>query len=138
VLFLTHKVYQKTYIQQPLKDLKEVINIAKHTQGFYIVTAVACVALISLLFVGFNNTQTETLAGQATKSLCIDSDDGIDIHRKGTVMKGGSTYMDYCSNEHELIEYYCDNNMITSTFYITAAGNCEDGRINDQRHRSIR
>lgn len=60
---------------------------------------------------------------------CADSDNGKDIWTKGTVTRNGSTYIDYCTNNVTVHEYFCDNNNLGEEDISCPSGTiCQDGR----------
>lgn len=59
-------------------------------------------------------------AGQAIS--CTDTDGGVDYYKQGTISKFGVT--DYCSNNNQLVEYFCDSNGdLANQFYTCSCNN---------------
>lgn len=65
----------------------------------------------------------------ACNSICLDSDEGIDLKIKGTVILGNSSeLMDECISDSVVKEYYCENNTIISDeFECEFGSHCTDG-----------
>ena len=116
----------------------------KKEYQFYIVTAVAFLAVIFLL--SYANITGIPSLGQALKAgtttsgslaiTCSDSDNGADYTVVGWTrgqqkslfsMKSTSTTVsvtDYCSDESTLVEYTCENNYVSKS---NVNCNCEEG-----------
>lgn len=60
--------------------------------------------------------------GKCVPSLCNDSDGGINIYEGGNVTANGITKTDYCSDNHIIIEYYCNGDEIASESVSCGAG----------------
>lgn len=77
---------------------------------------------------------TSTTNTSTTSSFCSDSDNGLNFYKSGTVTKGSSNQVDYCStfSPDKLVEYYCDVNGSSSyTVYICPSGRCQSGYCTD-------
>lgn len=73
-------------------------------------------------YLGSKNT-TLYLQGSGQAATCIDSDGGVDYYKQGgTISKFGVT--DYCSNNNQLVEYFCDSNGdLANQFYACSCNN---------------
>ncbi|MFH1786001.1 MAG: hypothetical protein ABH842_06245 [Candidatus Micrarchaeota archaeon] len=64
----------------------------------------------------------------AVTNECYDSDNGQFYEDTGVVTYNGSTYLDYCTAQDELQEYYCDNgNMEVAAHTCQSGQECMDG-----------
>ncbi|MCI0503340.1 hypothetical protein L0Y65_01360 [Candidatus Micrarchaeota archaeon] len=67
--------------------------------------------------------------GACIGDLCSDSDDGTDIHTKGTVRKEGGAYADICNGTVSVTEYYCGpgNAIMSASLECPAGEYCSGG-----------
>lgn len=62
------------------------------------------------------------------EDLCVDSDDGFSLYRKGTVTKGGESRTDTCRDARGGTEYVCSGNNITAMDFTCPMGySCNNG-----------
>ncbi len=66
-----------------------------------------------------------------TMPLCVDSD-GMDFFNLGTVSFDGETYTDYCADDYELVEYFCNDGStdVIDNFVFDCGNNyqrCDEG-----------
>lgn len=76
----------------------------------------------------FTNEDSSTETPEPESS-CTDSDNGRDYLTKGTVSAEGRTKTDYCRNEEDIIEYYCEGERIyaEARFCDPGYAYCENG-----------
>jgi hypothetical protein len=60
---------------------------------------------------------------------CNETDGGIDLEKRGKTSKGNESFLDYCVDDQQLVEYTClDNDVDFATFICGENRTCEDGR----------
>ncbi len=69
------------------------------------------------------------LEGRCVRSKCTDSDGGKDIFTIGVVTVGDEEFEDRCSNDNEIVEYFCDGDEASYTRHHCGADFvCDHGR----------
>jgi len=95
---------------------------------------------VLLVFVGLFITEINEIAGFAISGLkaepvsCIDTDDGIDYEKEGTVVytrirwgrPRAKIYTDKCSGKNLIFEYFCNDNIVRAKVHKCSMG-CQDG-----------
>lgn len=76
-------------------------------------TILILVGIAFILVSGCTQTGKTSLEGMAKLppiKACADTDSGLSYYAKGEVTDGENTYLDRCTAEGTLNEYYCDVN----------------------------
>ena len=91
-----------------------------------------CFVLMSVLVPSIVSGSVSDVFGRITGNVvadfgCSDSDGGIVYLEMGIVTEGDNSVVDYCLDESNLVEYYCDNNgEIGKNMY---HGSCSEGAL---------
>ena len=98
--------------------------------------------MISFVSAGFWSNFFAKITGNPVSSsnnTCSDGDLGIDIYHTTEVSNTTITYQDKCVNDSSLIEYYCDESNVKSSYHSCPVGNsCLFGRcVSNQICRDI-
>ena len=54
------------------------------------------------------------LSGKCVKSMCNETDGGLNIYKRGVTTVSGEDYEDECLSDYDLQEYYCQGDEVTS------------------------
>ena len=105
-------------------------------------TSLVLILLISFVSAGFWSNFFAKITGNPVSSsnnTCSDGDLGIDIYHTTEVSNTTITYQDKCVNDSSLIEYYCDESNVKSSYHSCPVGNsCLFGRcVSNQICRDI-
>ncbi|MEM4272332.1 MAG: Kazal-type serine protease inhibitor family protein, partial [Candidatus Bilamarchaeaceae archaeon] len=64
-------------------------------------------------------------------TLCVETDGGRDYYERGRTTYGTQTYIDYCEDRTDLMEYYCSSGLLKSVVYSCPYGCDGDGACNE-------
>ncbi len=119
------KVYDVGDFEEKVRKIKERREREGNNAKRIIILLLFLSILLILMYIG------SEIKGNFSRSVCIDSDGGLNYYIPGVVEqvgnKGMKFFNDSCVNSTTLKEFYCDGNDVKSEYH-ACDGECVNGR----------